>query len=245
MAIKAEDVRKVSFDQAKRGYDTEQVDAFLEEVEQAFEIYESRSGSVSSGAPASRSSSASRERDLARRQDDIAKALIVAQQAASQVLDEANEKATNIVAEARSRAEKMLTDAREKAENLRMKAEAEQYAIVERNRAKKAQLEAASAQAQLYADEIKQGLMAKISDMQLEVERIFTIEVPDITTEDYMIEHAPASEKEPVELSDEPEAHRVKHRGEQRKSDYSKAAKNIKSADADLDSLLDDIVDED
>ena len=52
----------------------------------------------------------------------------------------------------------MLTDAREKAENLRMKAEAEQYAIVERNRAKKAQLEAASAQAQLYADEIKQGL---------------------------------------------------------------------------------------
>ena len=34
MAIKAEDVRKVSFDQAKRGYDTEQVDAFLEEVEQ-------------------------------------------------------------------------------------------------------------------------------------------------------------------------------------------------------------------
>ncbi|MFQ9178318.1 MAG: DivIVA domain-containing protein, partial [Christensenellaceae bacterium] len=131
MAIKAEDVRKVSFDQAKRGYDTEQVDAFLEEVEQALEIYESRSGSVSSGAPASRSSSASRERDLARRQDDIAKALIVAQQAASQVLDEANEKATNIVAEARSRAEKMLTDAREKAENLRMKAEAEQYAIVE------------------------------------------------------------------------------------------------------------------
>ena len=37
MAIKAEDVRKVSFDQAKRGYDTEQVDAFLEEVEQALE----------------------------------------------------------------------------------------------------------------------------------------------------------------------------------------------------------------
>ena len=28
--------------------------------------------------------------------------------------------------------------------------------------------------------------MAKISDMQLEVERIFTIEVPDITTEDYI-----------------------------------------------------------
>ena len=62
MAIKAEDVRNVSFDQAKRGYDTEQVDAFLEEVEQALEIYESRSGSVSSGAPASRSSSASRRR---------------------------------------------------------------------------------------------------------------------------------------------------------------------------------------
>lgn len=245
MAIKAEDVRKVSFDQAKRGYDTEQVDAFLEEVEQALEMYESRPSSISSGAPVQRSSSgsASRERDLARRQDDISKALIVAQQAASRVKEEAEEKAANILADARSRAEKMLTDAREKAESLRMKAEAEQYAMEERNRAKKAQLEAASAQAQLYADEIKQGLMAKISDMQIEVERIFQIEVPNITSEDYMAKKSSSAEElKPIEVLDRPEAHRVKNRGEQGKGSYSKAAKKV--ADTDLDTLLDDIVDE-
>lgn len=229
MAMKAEDVRKVSFDQAKRGYDTEQVDAFLEEIERELEIYESQ-GSTTKSLPASK------ERDLARRQDDIAKALIVAQQAASNVLDEANEKATTIVSEARVRAEKMLTDAREKAENMRMKAEAEQYAIVEKNRVKKAQLEAASAQAQLYADEIKQELMAKIADMQLEVERIFKIEEPVVVTNN-VIEHKSSSEE-----SEKIEVPRVKHRSESRKSDYSSIAKNIKKSDADIESMLDDIV---
>ena len=116
MDLSAKLLREVEFRTSLRGYDTDEVDEFLEKVAVAVEELQEKMRQLAYRAErAERSVS-----DRAAEEDDdsIRRTLVLAQRTADMAVREAQEQAAVLMDTARSESEKLLGDAREEAQRL-------------------------------------------------------------------------------------------------------------------------------
>lgn len=118
--ITAKDIRKKKFEKIKFGYNPEEVDAFLAEVESDLRLMEQELADANNKVQLL----ADKVREYKASEDDLKNALIGAQKQAREVLAEANAKAASIEEEAKAQAAAMHAAAmEEQEEQLRRTAE--------------------------------------------------------------------------------------------------------------------------
>jgi cell division initiation protein len=135
MELSAKVLREVEFRDRLRGYDTDEVDEFLEKVAVAVEEMQEKMRQLSYRAErAERSAS---ERPDEGDDDIIRRTLVLAQRTADMAVREAQEQAASLVDSAHSESEKLLSDARDSAKRLANDAErrhADEISRLERQR---------------------------------------------------------------------------------------------------------------
>ena len=138
MDISAKVLREVEFHDRLRGYDTDEVDDFLERAAVGFDEL-----SAMVQAANERAERAERQAAELPVSDDesIKRTLVLAQRTADMAVREAKEEADAILSEARSSAVSTLEEAREGAERMRTAAELELQSRIESMRAEQARLE--------------------------------------------------------------------------------------------------------
>lgn len=121
MEISAKVLREVEFSGSLRGYNTDEVDEFLEQVAIAVDSLQAEAR-----AAAERAEKSERSREERSGLDDdesIRRTLVLAQRTAALAVKEAEEESARLLDRARAEAEALVSDARESAERLSSEAE--------------------------------------------------------------------------------------------------------------------------
>jgi cell division initiation protein len=128
MEISGKILREVEFRDRLRGYDTDEVDEFLEKV--AIGVDELREEITALRGRAER---AERQFEALPPVDDdsLRRTLVLAQRTADLAINEAREEAARVVDQARSQADAMVSDARQSAQAMRSEAERDMQARVQ------------------------------------------------------------------------------------------------------------------
>ncbi len=121
MELSAKVLREVEFRDRLRGYDTDEVDEFLEKVAIAVDDLQEKMRQVTYRAE--RAERTASDRAIDEDEDSIRRTLVLAQRTADLAVREAQEQAATLMDSARSEAEAMLADAREKSQRLTSEAE--------------------------------------------------------------------------------------------------------------------------
>jgi len=116
MDLSAKVLREVEFRDRLRGYDTDEVDEFLEKVAIAVDEMQEKMRQLAYRAERAERSAADRAVD--EDEDSIRRTLVLAQRTADLAVREAQEQAAALMDTARNEAEKLLTDSRESAQRL-------------------------------------------------------------------------------------------------------------------------------
>ncbi len=122
MEISGKVLREVEFRDRLRGYDTDEVDEFLEKVAVAVDEMHAELARLAAREPLVPSR---REDTSSSDEESIRKMLVLAQRTADLAVSEAREEADRLLAEARSQAEAMLLQAQEAVRRMREDAERE------------------------------------------------------------------------------------------------------------------------
>ncbi len=127
MEISAKVIREVEFRDRLRGYDTDEVDEFLEEVAVAVEELQRRleTTPVPVAAPPTAPVAVERSGEPSLDEDSIRRTLVLAQRTADLAIKEANQEATQLVEDARRKAHELVSQATESARKMREEADAE------------------------------------------------------------------------------------------------------------------------
>lgn len=104
----------VKFSRSRKGYDIEQVDAFLDEIIDDIDVVERE-----------READAERMVKVQETENALAQALLIAQKAANDLEAKANENAARTIADAQEQADEIINNAKVEAYNIREKYEAE------------------------------------------------------------------------------------------------------------------------
>ncbi|MGD0983515.1 MAG: DivIVA domain-containing protein [Acidimicrobiales bacterium] len=121
MDLSAKLLREVEFRTSLRGYDTDEVDEFLEKVAVAVEELQEKMRQLAYRAE--RAERAVSDRAAEEDDDSIRRTLVLAQRTADMAVREAQEQAAVLMDTARSESDKLLTDAREEAQRLAAEAQ--------------------------------------------------------------------------------------------------------------------------
>jgi cell division initiation protein len=121
MDLSAKLLREVEFRTSLRGYDTDEVDEFLEKVAVAVEELQEKMRQLAYRAE--RAERAVSDRAAEEDDDSIRRTLVLAQRTADMAVREAQEQAAVLMDTARSESEKLLGDAREEAQRLSSEAQ--------------------------------------------------------------------------------------------------------------------------
>jgi len=121
MDLSAKVLREVEFQSRLRGYDTDEVDEFLEKIAVAVDEMQEKMRQLAYRAERAERSISERAAD--ENDDSIRRTLVLAQRTADLAVREAEEQAAEIMDTARSESGKLLTDARENAQRLTSEAE--------------------------------------------------------------------------------------------------------------------------
>ncbi|MGC9960786.1 MAG: DivIVA domain-containing protein [Acidimicrobiales bacterium] len=121
MEISARVLREVEFNSSLRGYNTDEVDEFLEQVADAVERLHAEAKSAAERAEAADRSP--RDRGAIEDDDSIRRTLVLAQRTADLAIREAQEEAGQMLDRARAEAETLVGDARDSA--MRISSDAE------------------------------------------------------------------------------------------------------------------------
>jgi DivIVA domain-containing protein len=121
MDLSAKVLREVEFRDRLRGYDTDEVDEFLEKVAIAVDELQEKMRQITYRAERAERSASDRAVD--EDEDSIRRTLVLAQRTADLAVREAQEQAAALMDGARSEAKTMLTDSRENAQRLTSEAE--------------------------------------------------------------------------------------------------------------------------
>jgi DivIVA domain-containing protein len=121
MEISARVLREVEFNSSLRGYNTDEVDEFLEQVADAVERLHAEAKSAAERAEAAERSP--RDRGATEDDDSIRRTLVLAQRTADLAIREAQEEAAQMLDRARAEAETLVGDARDSA--MRISSDAE------------------------------------------------------------------------------------------------------------------------
>jgi cell division initiation protein len=130
MELSAKVLREVEFRDRLRGYDTDEVDEFLEKVAVAVDENQEKMRELT--LRAERAERAVSERTSEEDDDSIRRTLVLAQRTADLAIREAQEQAAVIMDTARSESDKLLADARENAQELASEAERRHSADIAR-----------------------------------------------------------------------------------------------------------------
>ena len=147
MDITGKVLREVEFRDRLRGYDTDEVDEFLEEVAVAVDelhrrLAETGNNRAAAGAPvAPLAPNRAPEAEPPIDDDSIRRTLVLAQRTADLAIREAREEASTILERARREAEDLVAQATENARRLREEADADFHTRVSQQRAQREQLE--------------------------------------------------------------------------------------------------------
>lgn len=119
MDLSARVLREVEFRDRLRGYDTDEVDEFLEKVAVAVEELQRQALELAERAErAERAEKAASERAVGEDEDSIRRTLVLAQRTADLAIREAQEQAALLTDTARAEAESLVTEARENAQRI-------------------------------------------------------------------------------------------------------------------------------
>jgi DivIVA domain-containing protein len=147
MDISAKILREVEFRDRLRGYDTDEVDDFLERVAVGFDELTAelnaalaRADRAEHQAP-SPAPAAAVQASMEDTSDSIKRTLVLAQRTADLAVREAQDEASKILEDARAAAAAAMSDARSSAELARSKAEQDLRDVVDRLSAERARLE--------------------------------------------------------------------------------------------------------
>jgi len=121
MEISAKILREVEFRDRLRGYDTDEVDEFLEKVAIAVDELQEKMRQLAYRAE--RAERAASERAADEDEDSIRRTLVLAQRTADLAIREAQEQAATLMDNARGESDKLLADAREEAQRLASEAD--------------------------------------------------------------------------------------------------------------------------
>ncbi len=145
--LSSNDVREVGFSKSVSGYNRDEVDAFLDKVEENYREYEAYVKSMQERVDALNSEIA----EYRTSQNSLQNVLLSAQQLADKIVNEAKEKAEQIINDAKNTAEVATAEAKEMLGNFdvmindkKAVAERELKAEIEKANAKKASVEAAA-----------------------------------------------------------------------------------------------------
>jgi len=121
MEISAKVLREVEFSGSLRGYNTDEVDEFLEQVAIAVDSLQGEAKAATERAE--QASRAPMERTGLEDEESIRRTLVLAQRTADLAIKEAQEEAAQILDRSRAEAETLVHDARESAERMTSEAE--------------------------------------------------------------------------------------------------------------------------
>lgn len=134
IGVSPQRLREVRFAEQWRGYRTEEVDAFVERVAEAFDAMELRLREAAEQV--ARAEQAASERAS---EEAVARTLVLAQRTADAAVCEAEAEAARLITEAQERASAVVTEAEKRAETIRAELEtraaAEVHDLAERRRA--------------------------------------------------------------------------------------------------------------
>jgi DivIVA domain-containing protein len=137
MELSSKLLREVEFRDRLRGYDTDEVDEFLEQVAVGVDELRAQLEAARSAPPVATAAPAAIEDD-----DSIRRTLVLAQRTADLAIAEAKSEAEQLVREARAEAERVTSEAAAAASTMRSEAEIELTERVARLGAEREQLEA-------------------------------------------------------------------------------------------------------
>jgi DivIVA domain-containing protein len=140
MDISAKILREVEFRDRLRGYDTDEVDDFLERVAVGFDELTAELNAALARADHAEHQTAP-EPMTSDNDDSIKRTLVLAQRTADLAVREAQDEASKILEDARAAAAAAMSDARSSAELARSKAEQDLRDVVDRLSAERARLE--------------------------------------------------------------------------------------------------------
>jgi DivIVA domain-containing protein len=121
MEISARILKEVEFNSSLRGYNTDEVDEFLEQVAAAVERLQAEARAASERAD--EAERGARDKTGIEDDDSIRRTLVLAQRTADLAIKEAHEEASEIVDRARVEAQTLVNDARDSAERMTSDAE--------------------------------------------------------------------------------------------------------------------------
>lgn len=121
MEISARVLREVEFNSSLRGYNTDEVDEFLEQVADGVDRLQAETRAAAERVAAAER--AAQERPMLDDDDSIRRTLVLAQRTADLAIREAQEEAGQILDRARGEAETLVTDARDSAGRITSEAE--------------------------------------------------------------------------------------------------------------------------
>ncbi len=191
--LSSNDVREVKFSKAMGGYKQDEVDAFLDTVEENYREYEAYVKSMQERVDALNSEIT----EYRTSQNSLQNVLLSAQQLADKIVNEAKAKAEQIVNEAKSTAEVATAEAKEmlgsfdtKLNEKKAVAEKELKAELEKANAKKASVEAAAEDAvkrqQLLFDKLRIEVAAFKNDLMEQYKKHIEVlsKIPDCVAMD-------------------------------------------------------------
>ena len=142
MDISAKILREVEFRDRLRGYDTDEVDDFLERVAVGFdELSAELAAAVARADRAEHQAPPAAPASSIDDDDSIKRTLVLAQRTADMAVREAKEEAAKILEDARNAAAAAMSDARATAERMKSQAEVDLHNVVDRLSADRARLE--------------------------------------------------------------------------------------------------------
>src|SRR5271165_3846896 len=121
MDLSSKVLREVEFRDRLRGYDTDEVDEFLEKVAVAVDEMQEKMQQLTNRAERAERSASERAAD--EDDDSIRRTLVLAQRTADLAVKEAQDQATAMTESARAEADKMVAEARENAQRIASEAE--------------------------------------------------------------------------------------------------------------------------
>jgi cell division initiation protein len=135
MEITSKELREVEFRERLRGYDTTEVDEFLERVAVALDELHVKLRHASE-----RAERPSREREVPEDEEALRRTLVLAQRAADMAIREAQEESAGMLDSARAEAETILTQAHESARRVSSEAQKQLHEDVEQLKSLRDQL---------------------------------------------------------------------------------------------------------
>ena len=175
MSLTPQDIENQVFKERFRGYDPEQVDAFLDRVsEQLTELTRARDEAIARAEAAERQATTS----VGEQEQLLSRTLLTAERTAEQTVAQAHAEAEQLREEARSEAEQVREEARSEATELRRRAEEDAREERQTAQAAAERVRRSVAELRAFRDDYRDRVEAVISEQLSVIDRLPLPDIP-------------------------------------------------------------------